>query len=141
VSPLNDPIPTDPQDAIERLVRGPAVSVGENVTLRSVAAVLSAADIGAALVRSDAGRIRMISERDIARALAEDVDPDQVWSADVASGGLVTVDVRDRILQVAFRMLEEDIRHIAIERDGEVIGVVSSRAVFAVLAEHALEMF
>lgn len=64
-----------------------------------------------------------------------------MWSADVASAGLVTADVRDRILQVAFRMLEENIRHVAIERDGEVIGVVSSRDVFAVLAEHALELF
>jgi CBS domain-containing protein len=141
VSPLNDPTPSDPQDAVECLVRGPAVSVPENVTLRAVAAVLSAADIGAALVRSEAGSIRMVSERDVARALADGADPDNVWSADVASAGLVTADVRDRILQVAFRMLEENIRHVAIERDGEVIGVVSSRDVFAVLAEHALAMF
>jgi CBS domain-containing protein len=139
--PLNDPLPTDPQDAIESLIRGPPVSVAENVTLRAVAAVLSAADIGAALVRSASGSIRMVSERDVARALADDVDPDNVWSADVASAGLVTADVRDRILQVAFRMLDENIRHVAIERDGEVIGVVSSRDVFAVLAENALEMF
>lgn len=125
---------------IESLVRGPAVSAAENVTLRSVAAVLSSANIGAALVRSDAGSIRMISERDIARALADDIDPDKAWSADVASAGLITADLRDRIIQVAFRMLDGNIRHIAIERDGEVIGVVSSRR-FAVLAEHALEMF
>ena len=44
----NEPILSDPQDAIERLVRGPVVSVADNVTLRSVAAVLSAADIDAA---------------------------------------------------------------------------------------------
>jgi CBS domain-containing protein len=138
--PLNAPTATDPQDAIERLVRGPAVSVAENVTLRAVAAVLSEADIGAALVCSDAGSIRMVSERDVARALAGGIDPDNVWSADVASAGLVTADVRDRILQVAFRMLDEGIRHIAIERDGEVVGVVSSRDVFAVLAEHAVAM-
>src|SRR5271169_3344218 len=138
--PLNAPTETDPQDAIERLVRGPAVSVAENVTLRDVAAVLSEADIGAALVCSDAGSIRMVSERDVARALAGGIDPDNVWSADVASAGLVTADVRDRILQVAFRMLDEGIRHVAIERDGEVVGVVSSRDVFAVLAEHAVAM-
>lgn len=51
------------------------------------------------------------------------------------------VDVRDRILQVTFRMLDENIPHVAVERDGDVIGVVSSRDVFAVLAEHALAMF
>lgn len=139
--PLIEPDVSDPQDAIESLLRGPAVSVVENATLRSVATVLSTADIGAALVLSGDASIGMVSERDIARAVADGIDPDHQWSADVAGVGLVTADARDRILQVAFRMLEEHIRHIAIERDGEVIGVVSSRDVFAVLAEHALAMF
>jgi hypothetical protein len=52
------------------------VSVVENVTLRSLAAVLSAADIGAALARSAGASLSMVSERDVARALADDVDPD-----------------------------------------------------------------
>jgi len=38
-------------------------------------------------------------------------------------------------------MLDENIPYVAVERDGDVIGVVSSRDVFAVLAEHALAMF
>jgi CBS domain-containing protein len=138
--PANDPPTSDPQDAIEDLLRGPAVSVGENVNLRAVAAVLSKADIGAVLVRAGCTSIRIVSERDVARALADGADPDNVWSADVASAGLVTADVRDRIAQVAFRMLDEGVRHVAIERDGEVVGVVSSRDVFAVLAEHAVAM-
>lgn len=141
MSPLNDPSPSDPQDAVERLVRGPAVSVDATVTLRSVAAVLTRADIGAVLVRWENGAIGIVSERDVARALAGDADPDTICSADVASVELVSADSRDRILQVAFRMLEAGTRHIAVERDGEIIGVVSSRDVFAVLAEHALEMF
>ena len=139
--PLIEPDVRDPQDAIETLLRGPAVSVAENATLRSVAAVLTTANIGAALVRSKDASIGMVSERDIARAVAEGIDPNHRWSADVSSAELVTADARDRILQVAFRMLQEHIRHIALERDGEVIGVVSSRDVFAVLAEHALAMF
>ncbi len=117
------------------------MSVAETDTLRVVARVLASADIGAALVRSENDTFKMVSERDIARALAEEADPDKVWAADVASEGLVTADARDRILQVAFTMLAGDIRHVAIEQDGEVMGVVSSRGVFAVLAEHALAMF
>ena len=141
MAPLNDPTPSDPQDAIERLVRGPAVSVDGQASLRSSAAVLTEADIGAALIRREDGRIGILSERDLARALAGGADPDTVWSADVGSEELVTVDSRDRILQVAFQMLDENIRHIVVQRDDEIIGVVSSRDVFAVLAEHALEMF
>jgi CBS domain-containing protein len=141
MSPLNDPTISGPQDAIEHLVGGRAVSVDEKLSLRSVAAVLRAADIGAALVRRADGGFGIVSERDVARALADDADPDAVWSADVASDELVTVDARERILQVAFRMLDENIRHVVVQRGDEIIGVVSSRDVFAILAEHALGMF
>ena len=83
----NEPTLSDPQDAIERLVRGPVVSVVENVTLRSLAAVLSAADIGAALALSAGASLSMVSERDVARALADDVDPDEsgrpMWQAPI----------------------------------------------------------
>jgi CBS domain-containing protein len=109
------------------------------LTLRSIAAVLSASDIGAALVQRDGRPVGVVSERDVVGALAEDADPDTVWSADVMTEDLVTADAHEAILRVAFRMIDEGIRHLVLTRDGDVIGVVSSRDVFAVLAEDALE--
>ena len=57
----------------------------------------------------------------------------------MTSEELVAADARDRILQVAFTMLATT---SATSRSSktEVIGVVSSRDVFAMLAEHALAM-
>ena len=43
--------------------------VAESDTLRVLARMLGSADIGAALVRSENGAFKMVSERDIARAL------------------------------------------------------------------------
>ncbi len=129
---------SDPEDPIAALVGGPPIVVDEKLTLRSVAAVLSEADVGAVLVQREGGPLAVVSERDVARALADDADPDTVWSADVAAGDLVAVDADDPVLGVALRMLEEGIRHVVVQRDGEIVGVVSSRDVFAVLAGHAL---
>ena len=67
--------------------------------------------------------------------LADDADPDTVWSTDVASIKLIIADARDRILDVAFRMLGENIHHIAVQRDDEIIGVVLSRDFLALLAD------
>jgi CBS domain-containing protein len=136
---LGDGQPITPRDSIGELVVGGAVTVDEKLTLRSIAAVLSAADIGAALVRRDNIPVGIVSERDVVRALAEEADPDTVWSADVMTEELVTADAGDEILRVAFRMMDEGIRHLAVTRDGGVIGVVSSRDVFAVLAEDVRE--
>jgi signal-transduction protein with cAMP-binding, CBS, and nucleotidyltransferase domain len=127
-----------PHDPIIGLLIDQPVSVAERLTLRSLAAVLSAADIGAVLVRRDDGRTAIVSERDITRALADDADPDTIWSADVMSEDLIEADVRDSVLQVAFLMLEKDVRHVVVHEDSEIIGLVTARDVLRVLAEHVL---
>ncbi len=131
--------PITPRDSIGELVTEGAVTVNEKLTLRSVAAVLSAADVGVALVHHDNTPVGIVSERDVVRALAEEADPETVWSADVMTTDLVTADADEEILRVAFRMIDEGIRHLAVTRSGDVIGVVSSRDVFGVLAEDVRE--
>jgi CBS domain-containing protein len=138
MTPLADQAAIGPHDPIIRLVKPDTITVDEKLTLRSISAVLSAATMGAALVRRNGGLVGIVSERDVVHALADDADPDTVWSADVMSEDLLSVESRDVILRVAFRMLEEGIRHLAVTRDDQVIGLVSSRDVFAVLAEDAL---
>ncbi|MCJ7672169.1 MAG: CBS domain-containing protein [Acidimicrobiia bacterium] len=139
MAPLVDSQPVTPRDSIGELVSGGSVTVDEKLTLRSIAAVLSAADVGAALVHRDNRPVGIVSERDVIRALADEADPETVWSADVMTQDLVTADAGEEILRVAFRMIDESIRHLAVTQDGQVIGVVSSRDVFAVLAEDVRE--
>lgn len=135
----DDSRPITPRDPVGGLVAGGPVTIDEKLSLSSAAAVLSAADIGAALVHRDNIPVGIVSERDLVRALADEADPESVWSADVMTTELVTVDADEEILRVAFRMIDEGIRHLAVTRGGGVIGVVSSRDVFAVLAEDVLE--
>jgi signal-transduction protein with cAMP-binding, CBS, and nucleotidyltransferase domain len=127
-----------PHDSIITLLIDRPVSVAERLTLRSLAAVLGAADIGAVLVRRDDGKTAIVSERDITRALADDADPDTIWSADVMSEDLIEADVRDSVLKVAFLMLEKDVRHVVVHEEGEIVGLVTARDVLRVLAEHVL---
>jgi CBS domain-containing protein len=138
MAPLPEESPISPHDPIIRLVDPEMITVDEKLTLRSISAVLSAAEIGAAIVRRNGDLVGIVSERDVVRALAGDADPDTVWSADIMSEVLLSVEGDDAILRVAFRMIEEGIRHLAVSRDGHVVGLVSSRDVFAVLAEDAL---
>jgi CBS domain-containing protein len=126
------------RDAIGSLVRRAPVSIDEKLTLRSVAAVLSAEDIGAALVEGDDGSLGIVSERDVARALAEDADPDVVWSADIMTEEVVTARSGELIMDVAMRLLHARVRHVVVVEDERVVGIVSSRDVFQVLAEDAV---
>lgn len=139
MAPMIDEPPVGPRDSIGQLVNREPVMVDEKLTLRSIAAVLSAADIGAALVHREDHEMGIVSERDVVRALADNADPDTVWSADVMTEDLVTVDHQEAILAVAFKMIDGRIRHLAITREDAIVGMVSSRDVFAVLAVDTLE--
>ena len=137
--PLNESQTISTRDPIGRVVVGTPVTIAEKLTLRAVAAVLAGAGIGAALVERDDGTVGIVSERDITRALADEADPDVVWSADVMSERLVSAGSDEPILRVAFRMIDEGIRHIGIVDNDEITGIVSLRDLFEILAEHALE--
>lgn len=139
MAPMTDAPLVAPSDAVIALVTAEPVSVDEKLTLRSVAAVLATIDIGATLVRRDDEPVGIVSERDVVRALAGDADPDAIWSADVMTQDLVTADAAEAILRVALRMIDEGIRHMAVVENDRIIGVISSRDVFQVLCEDALE--
>ena len=106
------------------------------MTLRSVAAVLSEADIGVTLVALPDGSGGVVSERDVVRALAEDADPDEVWAADVMTLDLVIIEADETVLDAADAMAREGVRHLAMVERGTVVGVVSARAILPILAAH-----
>ena len=139
MSPLTEPAPVSVHEPIGELATSPPISINEKLTLREVAAALAAADIGAAVVVHDDDTLSIVSERDVARSLADDADPDTVWSADVASDRLVTAELNEPILRVAHRMADEGVRHLLVVEHGRVAGVVSARDVFRVFVEEALQ--
>ncbi len=117
------------------LVHRPPVYVRPDASLRTVAEVLDEEQIGAVLVRDpEIGLEGIVSERDIVRTLADGGDPDQERARDVMTQELETVASEATLAQLAEAMVSDDIRHLPIEREGEVIGVVSSRELARVFA-------
>ncbi len=74
-------------------------------------------------------RLTLRSERDAARALGLDADPDWVWVGDVMSEDLVIAEVDEPIRDVARRMIDENVRHVGVIDRGSIVGVASMRDV------------
>jgi CBS domain-containing protein len=127
---------TGPREPVRRVMSVGAVAVDEKVTLRSLAGVLSELDLGVALVAGPGGRAAIVSERDIVSALADGAEPDEVWVADVMSDPLVIADPDEPLIDVASRMCEEGVRHIAVVESGGVVGVVSARDALEAFVEY-----
>jgi CBS domain-containing protein len=121
-------------EPIHMLAKRSVVDVDPDWTLRRVAELLADDYIGAAVVRgvrpmgAEGSRADgIISERDIVRALAEGVDPDAERARNVMTTDLATAAPGESITTVAQRMLDDEIRHVPIEENGVVVGVVSER--------------
>jgi CBS domain-containing protein len=106
----------------------PAVVVAPDSTLRAAAAALWEADAGVAVVGTTDDPTGVLSERDILMALAEDADPDTVTAAEVMTPRVIAAKPEDRLVDVAYLMFDDAIRHVpVVDDDGYVTGIVSVR--------------
>lgn len=123
---------------VSALIAGEIRRTTPDATLYEVAALMTAESIGA-LVVDDGGdgedeAIAVITERDIVRALAELADPGEAKVHTIASTDLVWCDAESTVAEVAGLMSEKYLRHVLVERDGELLGIVSARDLLGVYA-------
>jgi CBS domain-containing protein len=97
--------------------------------LWAIADALIAADVGALAVAAadDGDVLGMVSERDVVRALAERRDPSTTTAAELAHTTLVCCDANSTVAEVAEEMMGEYVRHVLLEDDGRIVGIVSAR--------------
>jgi CBS domain-containing protein len=95
--------------------------------LWSVAAALAAGDVGILVVTDGDDIVGVVSERDVVKALASRRDPDSTTAGSMCVHDLIWCDVRSDVADVAEEMMERYIRHVLIEDQGNLVGIVSAR--------------
>jgi CBS domain-containing protein len=102
-------------------------SLPSAASLLEVADELAAGDIGVLVVGGPDRVVGVVSERDLVRALAARRDPAVTRAVDVANTDLLWCDNTATIGEVARKMKERYVRHLLVEEDGRLVGVVSAR--------------
>lgn len=123
--------------AIETLTGDAVVRVPSDATVADVARAIAANNIGAVVVGDDPRPAALLSERDVVRVVAAGQDPAAVPARDIASGNLIWCEADDTVEQAALRMTDHSIRHLLVERDGELVGIISARDLLGVYATEA----
>ena len=117
------------------------VHVEPDATLVEVARVLTDRAIGAVAVSSDPDRVEgILTERDLVRAMAEAADPTAATAREIASTDLVWCDASATVAEVAELMMERYVRHVLVEDDAVLAGIVSARDLLGVYASGDLEL-
>ena len=102
--------------------------VGPGHTLREAAVKMTDQGIGAAIVEDEEWPVpRIVTERDVLKAIGRVLDPDTEKVGDHMSESVITASPEWSMERAAMEMSRRNIRHLAIYRDGELVGVLSMR--------------
>jgi CBS domain-containing protein len=103
------------------------VTMPADATLHAVAKELANDEIGIVVIGSKDDVVGVVSERDVVRAVARSLDPLATLAADVGSAKIVWCDRRATVREVAEVMMEHYVRHVLLEEDARLVGLVSAR--------------
>ncbi len=102
--------------------------VGPGHTLREAATKMTERHVGAAIVEDENWPVpRIITERDVLTALGTGRDPDTEVVGDHMSESVITAGPEWSMERAAMEMSNRNIRHLAIYKNGELIGILSMR--------------
>ena len=125
---------------ISEVTEEEVVRVSPDARLSEAVEALVGANIGAVVVGDKTKVTGIISERDVVHALCAGGDLSAMSAMDVAHTNLIWCDVTATVAEVAAEMMEEYVRHVLVEQDGDLVGIVSARDLLGVYAAADIEI-
>jgi signal-transduction protein with cAMP-binding, CBS, and nucleotidyltransferase domain len=119
---------------VKALAARTPVRVPATATIRDVARLFVNEAIGSALVGRDEEPAGIVTESDLARALAAGVDPDREHVIHWMTSQVLSVGSEETVLEAGRTMADARVRHLAVMDAGRTVGMVSARDVIHVLA-------
>nr|WP_090345965.1 CBS domain-containing protein [Mycolicibacterium malmesburyense]CRL78537.1 signal-transduction protein [Mycolicibacterium malmesburyense] len=123
---MTESSPSPGSTPVSDVIGDPVARVPADATIAEAADAIISREVGAIAVGDDARPTALVSERDIVRAVAAGKDL-SLPALEMASTKLVWCDAEATVNEVANQMMDRYIRHVLVERDGELVGIVSAR--------------
>jgi CBS domain-containing protein len=122
---------------VKDVMSSPVVTIEEDAPTNRVAELMDKHGLGCIIVTSKEGKpLGIITERDlVGRVLIKNVKPDSIRAKEVMTSPLITIEPDAPINEAARRMSRLNIRRLGVLYKGQLIGLISSKDVLAVVPE------
>jgi CBS domain-containing protein len=122
---------------VKDVMSSPVITIDENAPANQVAELMDKNGVGCIIVTCKEGKpLGILTERDLVRrVLAKNIKPDSFKAKEVMTSPLITVEPDEKISEAARRMSRLNIRRLGVMYKGQLIGVLSSKDVLAVMPE------
>lgn len=112
------------------------LSVEPQTSLAEVAKRMRQEDADSAAVMSGSRLLGIITERDLVRAIADGVNPQQAKADVIMSADPATVTGDEDVAVVAVKMMRLGVRHLpVVDQQGKPVGLISARDLVSLLEQ------
>ena len=119
---------------VRDLPHGRLLSVDPETSLAEVAKHMRTEDSDSVAVMSKGRLVGIVTERDLVRAIADGVDPQQTTAQVIMSADPATVSADEDVEVVAVKMMRLGVRHLpVVNKEGKPVGLISARNLVAML--------
>jgi CBS domain-containing protein len=122
---------------VKDVMSSPVVTIDGNAPANKVAELMEKNDLGCIIVTDKKGKPQgILTERDlVVRVLRKNVKPDLVKAEEVMTQPLISIEPDETISEAARKMSRLNIRRLGVVYKGNMIGLVSSKDILAVMPE------
>ena len=112
---------------ISQLMTRDVSVVGEEASIQEAAQHMQVNRIGSLLVEKEGQYTGIITETDVTKIVAENVDLAEVKVKGVMSSPIISVDKKFSPQYARDLMADRRVRHLAVTEEGKIVGVISVR--------------
>ena len=122
---------------VKDVMSSPVVTLAEDATSNRVAHIMDESELGCVIVTNKTGKpVGILTERDLViRVLSKNLKPDAIKAKEIMTSPLVTIEPDATVSEAARRMSRLNIRRLGVTYKGNLVGLVSSKDILAVMPE------
>jgi CBS domain-containing protein len=115
-------------DSIASKMSAPVISIYSEASAREGAKLMQEKGIGSLLVKGYDGYVGIVTERDLVyKVVGSGLNPDTTPLSAIMTESILSIEKKASFSETGDLMREYQIRHLAVEENEEIIGILSAK--------------